>query len=161
MESDCSCVCSICGNHEAITTVFKQTSKKKLQIEWISCKSCSKWVHPIYSGLTSKEIQKIKNLSSKSKFDIFYKCLKCSLKTAKFAGIIHKNFIEQDTSTTQTLLNNITKINVSVDTQDLPKKEDTVKISLQSPGKQGLGDRKSMIKSSGPNYFILSKYHKF
>ena len=151
LESDCSCVCSICGNHEAITPVFKQTrSKKKAQIEWISCNSCSKWVHPICSGLTSKEIQKIKNLSSKSKFDIFYKCLKCSLKTAKFAGIIHKNFIEQDTtSTTQTSLNSITKIDVSVDTQDLLKKEDTVKISLQSPGKVSETE-KALSKAQDP-----------
>ena len=150
LESDCSCVCSICGNHETITPVFKQTrSKKKLQIEWISCNSYSKWVHPICSELTSKEIQKIKNLSSKSKFDIFYKCLKCSLKTAKFARIIHKNFIEQDTSTTQTSLNNITKIDVSVDTQDLPKKEDTVKISLQSAGKV-LETEKTLSKVQDP-----------
>ena len=136
MESDCSCVCSICGNHETINSVFKQTrSKKKSRIEWISCNSCSKWALPICSGLTSKEIQKIKNLSNKSKFDLFYKCLKCSLKIAKFAGIIHQNFIGQDTSTTQTLTNNTTKIDVSVDTQDLRKKGDTVKMSLQSPGK--------------------------
>ena len=106
-ESDCSYVCSICGNHEAITPVFKQTSKKKSQIERISCNSCSKWVHPICSGLTNKEIQKIKNLSSKSKSQVQL------IKTAKFAGIIHKNFIEQDTtSTTQTSLNYITKIDV-------------------------------------------------
>ena len=90
----------------------------------------------------------MKNLSSKSKFDIFCKCLKCSLKTAKFAGIIHKNFIEQDTSTTQTSLNNITKIDVSVDTQDLPKKEDTVKIP--SVPRKGLGDRKALSKVQDP-----------
>ena len=109
LESYCSCVCSICGNHEAIAPVFKQRgSKKKSQIEWISCNSCSKWVHPICSGLTSKEIQKIKNFSYKNKFDLFYKCLRCSLKTAKFAGVTHKKLIEQDTSSTQTLTNNIT-----------------------------------------------------
>ena len=31
LESDCSCVCSICSNHEAIVPVFKQTSKKNYQ----------------------------------------------------------------------------------------------------------------------------------
>ena len=113
----------------------KQEARKKSQIEWISCNSCSKWVNPICYGLTSKEIQKIKNLSNKSKLDLFYKCLKCSLKAAKSAEITHKNLIEQDTSSTQTSTNNITKIDVSVDTQDLAKGGDTVKISLQSPGK--------------------------
>ena len=136
LESDCSCICSVCGNHKAIALVFKETRrKKKSQIEWISCNSCSKWVHLICSGLTSKEIQKIKNLPNNSKFDLFYKCLKCSLKIAKFAGITHKNFTEHDTSSNQTSTNNTTKIDVSVDTQDLAKKGDTVKISLQSPGK--------------------------
>ena len=52
LESDCSCICSISGNHKAIDPVFKQTrNKKKLQIEWISCNSCSRWVHSICSGL--------------------------------------------------------------------------------------------------------------
>ena len=64
-------------------------------------------------------------------------CLKYCFKTAKFAGITQKKFIEQDTSSTQTSINNTATINidVSVDTQDLAKKGDTVKISLHSPGK--------------------------
>ena len=44
----------------------KQEARKKFQIEWISCNSWSKWVNPICYGLTSKEIQKIKNLFNKS-----------------------------------------------------------------------------------------------
>ena len=71
-------------------------------------------------------------MSNKSKFDIFYKYLKCSLKTAKFAGMTHKNFIKQDTSSTQVLADNI---DASVDTPAVAKKRDTVTISLQSPGK--------------------------
>lgn len=67
----------------------------------------------------------------KSSLDLFYKCLKCNLKTAKFAGITHKRFIKQDTLPTQTSTDNITKINISVDTQDLAKKGDTVKIFHQ------------------------------
>ena len=47
----------------------------------------------------------------------------------------HENYIQQDTSSTQISTNNITKIDVSVDTQDLAKKGDTVEISLQSAGK--------------------------
>ena len=120
LESDCSCVCSIFGNHEVIAPVFKhKRSRKKLQIESVSCNSSSKCVHPICSGITSKEIQKFKNLSNKSKLDLFYKCLKCGLKTAKLAAITHKNLIEQDTSSTQTSINNTgtTKIDGSVDTK--------------------------------------------
>ena len=49
----------------------------------------------------------------------------CSLKTAKFDGITRENFIEQDTSSTSTAANKVTK----------PKKENTFKISLQSLGK--------------------------
>ena len=49
--------------------------------------------------------------------------------------MLDKNFIEQDTSNTQTSTSSITKIDVSVGTQDLPKKGDTVKISLQYLGK--------------------------
>ena len=74
-------------------------------------------------------------MSNKSKFDLFYKYFKCSLKTAKFAGAAYKNFTEHYTSSTQTSASNITKIDISVDAQDLAKKGDTVKISLQSPGK--------------------------
>ena len=72
-------------------------------------------------------------MSSKSKLDLFYKCFKCSLETAQFARITHKNITEQDTSSTQISTDNITKIDASVFTQDLAKKEDTVTISLQSP----------------------------
>ena len=75
--------------------------------------TCSNWVHPISHV---KKFKKFKNLSNKSKLDLFYKCLKCSLKTAKFAGITHKNFIEQNTSSTQTSKDNITKIDFSLDT---------------------------------------------
>ena len=45
-----------------------------------------------------------------------------------------KIFIEQDTSSTQTSTDNITKTDISVDTKDLAKKGDTNNISLQSPG---------------------------
>ena len=161
LESDCSCVCSICGNHKAIAPVFKQTrSRKKSQIEQINCNSCSKWVHSISSGLTSKEIQKIKNLFNKSKLDLFYKCLKYCFKTAKFAGITQKNFIEQDTSSTQTSINNTatTNIDASVDTQDLAKKGDTVKISLHSPGKV-LETAKALPEVQKPYYKM--EHHQF
>ena len=43
--------------------------------------------------------------------------------------------IGQNTSSTQTSIDNITKIDISVDTQNLAKKRDTIKISLQSTGK--------------------------
>ena len=115
LESDYGCVCLTCDNHKAIAPVSKQTkSKKKSQIEWICCTSCSKWIHPICFGPTYKKIQKLTSFSNKSQLDLFCKCFKCSLKTA---GITDKNFIKQDPSSTQTSPDNITKIDVSVDTQ--------------------------------------------
>ena len=52
--------------------------------------------------------------------------------TAKFSGITHKIFIEQDASSTQISTDTITNIDMLVGTQDLAKKGDTAKISLQS-----------------------------
>ena len=52
--------------------------------------------------------------------------------TAKFSGITHKIFIEQDASSTQISADTITNIDMFVGTQDLAKKGDTAKISLQS-----------------------------
>ena len=52
--------------------------------------------------------------------------------TAKFSGITHKIFIEQDASSTQISTDTITNIDMFVGTQDLAKKGDTAKISLQS-----------------------------
>ena len=84
LESDCS-FCSTCSNHEANAPVFKETNNKKSQIEWASFNSCSKWVHPLCSGLTFKKIQKTGPISVSLFFSISVSS--AALRTAKFAGI--------------------------------------------------------------------------
>ena len=79
LKSDCECFCFICEKHEPLnnsTPVKVTRRRKKLHIEWISCNSCNKWVHP-----------KCTDLTKQTKIEQFFKCLKCSLKAAKVAGI--------------------------------------------------------------------------
>ena len=112
LKSDCMCICLICGKHEPqpVSTPIKITRRrKKLQIEWISCNSCNKWVHPKCTGLTNKEITHFKSLSKQTKTDQFFKCLKCSLKAAKRIGIDYSqlsdiNLIDSFTQTSKTTI---------------------------------------------------------
>ena len=123
LKSDCCCLCAICGNHEpAVSSSIKLTrSKKKVLIDWISCNSCLQWVHPICSGLSNKEVQKLKTISKKSQIDHFYKCIACSLKIAKSLGITYTNFLKQKSSFRQTATecaSKATQAEVSIDLQE-------------------------------------------
>lgn len=160
LKSDCCCVCAICGNHEpAVSSSIKLTrSKKKGLIDWISCNSCQKWVHPICSGLSNKEVQKLKTISKKSQLDHFYKCIACSLKTAKSVGITYTNFLKQKSSFTQTeteCASKATQAQVSIDSLEnsqgnnientqlkiLPKEGDTVDLDPYTKSSDTICDK--------------------
>ena len=70
LKSDYECICSVCEKHEPLsksTPVKVTRRRKKLQIEWISCNSCNKWVYPKCSGFSRKETLYFKNLSKQTK----------------------------------------------------------------------------------------------
>ena len=48
-----------------LTPVKVTRRRKKLHIEWISCNSCNKWVHPKCTDLKKKETLNFKNLEQK------------------------------------------------------------------------------------------------
>ena len=64
----------------------KNRRKKGSQVDWISCNSCRKWVHPICTGLTKKENIKINKIIKEKKVDYFFKCLKCSISSITSSG---------------------------------------------------------------------------
>ena len=64
----------------------KTRRKKESHVDWISCNSCRKWVHPICTGLTKKENIKINKIIKEKKVDYFFKCLKCSISSITSSG---------------------------------------------------------------------------
>ena len=63
----------------------------------MSCNKCGQWVHPQHSGINKKEITKINKCIKANEAEQFFKCLKCSILSAKTFGIDIMQFIRQPT----------------------------------------------------------------
>ena len=91
----------ICNKNQLETesAIIRNTrSRKQNKIDWISCNKCGQWVHPLCSGINKKEITKInKCIKQNNKAEPFFKCLKCSILSAKTFGIDIIPFIRQPT----------------------------------------------------------------
>ena len=86
----CNCVCHICNKNQPETesVIIRNTrSRKQNKIDWISCNKCGQRVHPQCSRINKKEITKINKCMKANKAEPFFKCLKCSIVSAKTFGI--------------------------------------------------------------------------
>ena len=71
----------------------KTRNTKGKKVNWISCNSCKLWVHPKCTGLTNKDFKKISNIEvKKCNPSLFFKCIKCCIKTATIAGFDLSSF---------------------------------------------------------------------
>ena len=60
LENDCSCVCSVCSNHEAVVPVFKQTSKNNYHYSGQALIPSPSWFVSFFLDSLIKKFQKLK-----------------------------------------------------------------------------------------------------